>query len=135
MIENIAVYLSTLFWSGWTSLLDYLAAHVLLCLVPAFVIAGYVSAMIPKEVITRYLGPKAPRWISYPAAAIGGFILAVCSSLRKTLSNLRSPIGRRDFRLRCVEVCRCPGHKDRSAFRSVGERPSPADEGRCIVGV
>jgi uncharacterized membrane protein YraQ (UPF0718 family) len=47
--------------------------------VPAFVIAGYVSAMIPKEVITRYLGPKAPRWISYPAASIGGFILAVCS--------------------------------------------------------
>jgi hypothetical protein len=48
-------------------------------LVPAFVIAGYVSAMIPKEVITRYLGPKAPRWVSYPAASIGGFILAVCS--------------------------------------------------------
>lgn len=79
MIETIIAYFSTLFWSGWTSLLDYLAAHVLLCLVPAFVIAGYVSAMIPKEVITRYLGPKAPRWISYPAAAIGGFILAVCS--------------------------------------------------------
>lgn len=71
--------ISTLFWSGWTSLLDYLAAHVLLCLVPAFIIAGYISAMVPKEVITRYLGPKAPRYISYPAAAFGGFILAVCS--------------------------------------------------------
>jgi uncharacterized membrane protein YraQ (UPF0718 family) len=79
MVENLSSYLITLLWSGWTSLLDYLAAHVLLCLVPAFVIAGYVSAMIPKEVITRYLGPKAPRWISYPAASIGGFILAVCS--------------------------------------------------------
>lgn len=79
MIENLLGYLSTLVWSGWTSLLNYLAAHVLLCLVPAFVIAGYVSAMIPKEVITRYLGPKAPRWVSYPAASIGGFILAVCS--------------------------------------------------------
>ncbi|MGW8227146.1 MAG: permease [Anaerolineales bacterium] len=79
MTESIASYLNTLLWSGWTSLLDYLAAHVLLCLVPAFVIAGYVSAMIPKEVITRYLGPNAPRWISYPAASIGGFILAVCS--------------------------------------------------------
>ncbi|MGB5843426.1 MAG: permease [Anaerolineales bacterium] len=79
MIESIPIYLSTLFWAGWTSLLDYLAAHVLLCLVPAFVIAGYVSAMIPKEVITRYLGPRASRWISYPAAAIGGFVLAVCS--------------------------------------------------------
>jgi hypothetical protein len=65
--------------AGWLSLLDYLAAHVLLCLVPAFIIAGYISAMIPKEVITRYLGPRAPRWVSYPAAAIGGFILAVCS--------------------------------------------------------
>jgi hypothetical protein len=72
-------YFGALLWSGWASLLDYLAAHVLLCLVPAFVIAGYMSAMIPKETVTRYLGPQAPRWISYPAAAIGGFILAVCS--------------------------------------------------------
>lgn len=72
-------YLGTLLWSGWTGLLDYLAAHVLLCLVPAFIIAGFMSSMIPKEVITRYLGPKASKWISYPAASIGGFILAVCS--------------------------------------------------------
>jgi uncharacterized membrane protein YraQ (UPF0718 family) len=79
MIENIIAYLATLIQSGWLSLLDYLAAHVLLCLVPAFVIAGYISAMIPKEVITRYLGPQAPRYISYPAAALGGFVLAVCS--------------------------------------------------------
>jgi uncharacterized membrane protein YraQ (UPF0718 family) len=78
-MDSILIYLVQLIEAGWLSLLDYLAAHVLLCLVPAFIIAGYVSAMIPKEVITRYLGPKAPRWISYPAAAIGGFILAVCS--------------------------------------------------------
>jgi hypothetical protein len=78
-IETILDYLGGLLWSGWTGLLDYLAAHVLLCLVPAFVIAGFMSAMIPAEVITRYLGPKAPKRISYPAAAAGGFILAVCS--------------------------------------------------------
>jgi len=72
-------YLGTLLWSGWTGLLDYLAAHVLLCLVPAFVIAGFMSSMIPKEAITRFLGPKASKWISYPASALGGFILAVCS--------------------------------------------------------
>jgi len=59
-------------YSGWMGLLDYLAAHVLLCLLPAFVIAGYISAMIPKEAITRYLGPNARKWISYPAAAAGG---------------------------------------------------------------
>ncbi|HMN11348.1 MAG TPA: permease [Bellilinea sp.] len=65
--------------AGWTGLLDYLAAHVLLCLVPAFFIAGYLGGLIPKEVVTRYLGPKTPKYISYPASAIGGFILAVCS--------------------------------------------------------
>ena len=79
MIDTIASFLLPLIESGWLSLLDYLAAHVLLCLLPAFVIAGYISAMIPKEVITRYLGPRAPRYISYTAAAIGGFVLAVCS--------------------------------------------------------
>jgi uncharacterized protein len=78
-LDSILSYLGFLFFSGWTSLLDYLAAHVLLCLVPAFVIAGFMSSMIPKEAITRYLGPNASKGISYPAAAFGGFILAVCS--------------------------------------------------------
>jgi hypothetical protein len=76
---DIVGYISGLIWAGWTSLLDYLAAHVLLCLVPAFVIAGYMASMIPKEAITRFLGPRAKKWVSYPAAAVGGFILAVCS--------------------------------------------------------
>ncbi|MCC7206426.1 MAG: permease [Anaerolineae bacterium] len=64
--------------AGWLGLLDYLAAHVLLCLVPAFFIAGYLS-LVPKSSVTRYLGPRTPKWISYPAAALGGFVLAVCS--------------------------------------------------------
>ncbi|MGD8634279.1 MAG: permease [Anaerolineales bacterium] len=76
---DITTVIVSMLWSGWTSLLDYLAAHVLLCLLPAFVIAGYMSAMIPKETITQFLGPRAKKWISYPAAAVGGFILAVCS--------------------------------------------------------
>ncbi len=78
-MESVLTYIGTLLWSGWTGLLDYLAAHVLLCLVPAFVIAGFMSSMVPKEAITRFLGPKASKWISYPAASFGGFILAVCS--------------------------------------------------------
>lgn len=78
-MESALPFIANLLTSGWLGLLDYLAAHVLLCLVPAFIIAGYMSAMIPQEVITRYLGPRASRWISYPAAAVGGFILAVCS--------------------------------------------------------
>ena len=78
-MDGLVSALGLMLWSGWTSLLDYLAAHVLLCLLPAFVIAGYMAAMIPKEAITRYLGPRANKWVSYPAAAVGGFLLAVCS--------------------------------------------------------
>jgi len=76
---NILQYLATLLQTGLGSLAAYLAAHVLLCLLPAFFIAGALAALIPKEAITRYLGRDAPRWISYPASALGGFVLAVCS--------------------------------------------------------
>lgn len=65
--------------SGAGALASYLAAHVLLCLLPAFLIAGALAALFPKEAVTRYLGQDAKKWISYPAAALGGFVLAVCS--------------------------------------------------------
>jgi len=65
--------------SGLGGLVTYLAAHVLLCLLPAFFIAGALSALLPKEAITRYLGRDTSKWISYPASALGGFFLAVCS--------------------------------------------------------
>jgi hypothetical protein len=65
--------------TGLGSLAAYLAAHVLLCLLPAFLIAGALAALVPKEAITRYLGRNTSKWISYPASAIGGFVLAVCS--------------------------------------------------------
>jgi len=64
---------------GFGSLASYLAAHVLLCLLPAFFIAGAMSALIPREAIMRFLGRKAPRYVSYPAAAAAGSLLAVCS--------------------------------------------------------
>ena len=76
---NVLAYIVTMLQSGVSSLASYLAAHVLLCLVPAFFIAGAMTALIPKEAITRYLGRDAPKWVSYPAAAVGGFVLAVCS--------------------------------------------------------
>ncbi|MGI6740310.1 MAG: permease [Brevefilum sp.] len=76
---NIAETIINLLNSGLGGLAAYLAAHVLLCLVPAFFIAGALSALMPKEVITYYLGRDAPKWISYPASALGGFVLAVCS--------------------------------------------------------
>lgn len=64
---------------GFASLASYLAAHVLLCLVPAFFIAGALSALVPQQSIIRFLGPSAPKWVSYSAAAGAGSLLAVCS--------------------------------------------------------
>jgi len=71
--------LISLMQTGLGSLAAYLAAHVLLCLLPAFFIAGALTALIPKETITHFLGRDASKWVSYPAAALGGFVLAVCS--------------------------------------------------------
>ena len=68
-----------LFYSGLGNLAAYLAAHVLLCLLPAFYIAGAMTALIPKETVTRFLGRNTPKFISYPASAAAGFLLAVCS--------------------------------------------------------
>ncbi len=64
---------------GAGNLAAYLAAHVLLCLLPAFAIAGAMTALIPKTSITRWLGRSTPGRISYPAAAAAGSLLAVCS--------------------------------------------------------
>ena len=64
---------------GAGSLASYLAAHVLLCLLPAFFIAGAMAALIPKASITRWLGRNTPAYVSYPAAAAAGSLIAVCS--------------------------------------------------------
>jgi uncharacterized membrane protein YraQ (UPF0718 family) len=78
-MENLIALIQTLWAGGWASLVDYLSAHVLMCLVPAFFIAGAMSALIPQEAITKYLGRQAKPWVAYPAAAASGFLLAVCS--------------------------------------------------------
>ncbi|MCJ7717715.1 MAG: permease [Anaerolineales bacterium] len=72
-------FITGLFYGGLGNLAAYLAAHVLLCLLPAFYIAGAMTALIPKETITRFLGRSTPKFISYPAAAAAGFLWAVCS--------------------------------------------------------
>ncbi|MBP7693395.1 MAG: permease [Anaerolineales bacterium] len=72
-------FVMTLLQSGLGNLGAYLAAHVLLCLVPAFYIAGAMTALIPKATVTRFLGRTTPKLISYPAAALAGSVLAVCS--------------------------------------------------------
>ena len=76
---DIPAFVVRLLQGGLGNLAAYLAAHVLLCLVPAFFIAGGMAALIPKETITRFLGRNTRKSISYPAAAAAGSVLAVCS--------------------------------------------------------
>jgi len=65
--------------AGLTTLLDYLSAHVLTCLIPAFFIAGAIAALLHKETVLKYFGADAPKWLCYSVAATSGTILAVCS--------------------------------------------------------
>jgi len=76
---EILSFLTRLLQGGLGNLAAYLAAHVLLCLLPAFYIAGAMTALIPKESVTRFLGRNAPKWVAYPGAALAGSVLAVCS--------------------------------------------------------
>jgi uncharacterized membrane protein YraQ (UPF0718 family) len=57
----------------------YAREHVLLCLVPAFFIAGAIGVFVSQGAVMRYLGPTAPKWIAYPVASASGTLLAVCS--------------------------------------------------------
>ena len=64
---------------GWNALLEYLSAHVLTCLIPAFFIAGAIAVFISQGAILKYFGPKAKKLVSYSVASVSGTILAVCS--------------------------------------------------------
>lgn len=65
--------------AGFSALMEYMSAHVLTCLVPAFFIAGAISALLHKDTVLKYLGPGSPKWLCYSIAATSGTILAVCS--------------------------------------------------------
>ena len=57
----------------------YARQHVLLCLVPAFFIAGAISVFISQASVMKYLGAKANKILAYAVASVSGSILAVCS--------------------------------------------------------
>jgi uncharacterized membrane protein YraQ (UPF0718 family) len=67
------------FLEGLFLLKDYARQHVLLCLVPAFFIAGAIGQFVSQGAIMRYLGAKAKRPVAYSVASVSGTILAVCS--------------------------------------------------------
>ncbi len=57
----------------------YAREHVLLCLVPAFFIAGAISVFISQASVMKYLGARANKILAYGVASVSGSILAVCS--------------------------------------------------------
>jgi len=64
---------------GLDALLEYLSAHVLTCLVPAFFIAGAIAIFVSQTAVLKYFGPQAKKLLSYSIASVSGTILAVCS--------------------------------------------------------
>ncbi len=57
----------------------YAQEHVVLCLIPAFFIAGAIAVFVGKASVMKYLGAQANRIVSYAVASVSGSILAVCS--------------------------------------------------------
>ncbi|MFH1051342.1 MAG: permease [bacterium] len=57
----------------------YAQEHVILCLIPAFFIAGAISVFISQQSVMKYLGAKANKILAYGVASVSGGILAVCS--------------------------------------------------------
>lgn len=78
---------ATLDLSNW-----YAREHVIMCLLPAFLIAGVISVFVSQGSVIRYFGAKAKKWVAYTIAAVSGTILAVCSC---TILPLFSSIHRR----------------------------------------
>lgn len=57
----------------------YAREHVILCLLPAFFIAGVISVFVSQGAVMKYFGAKAKKWLAYTVASVSGTILAVCS--------------------------------------------------------
>jgi uncharacterized protein len=66
--------LEALYLAKW-----YAQEHVILCLIPAFFIAGAIAVFISQGSVMKYLGPKANKFLAYGVASVSGTILAVCS--------------------------------------------------------
>jgi uncharacterized membrane protein YraQ (UPF0718 family) len=57
----------------------YAREHVLMCLIPAFFIAGAISIFVSQAAVMRYLGPQAKKLLAFGVASVSGAVLAVCS--------------------------------------------------------
>ncbi len=70
---NTAIY-ATMDLVKW-----YAREHIILCLLPAFFIAGVIAVFVSQGSVLEYFGVNAKKWLAYTVAAVSGTILAVCS--------------------------------------------------------
>jgi len=68
-----------LIYAGLDALKDYIALHVITCLIPAFLLAGAMVTFVSKETIIYYLGAAAHKLKSFALASGGSFFVAACS--------------------------------------------------------
>ncbi len=65
--------------AGLLALQEYLALHVLTCLIPAFLLAGALVAFVNRQAILHHLGEKANKVKAFSLASISSFLVAACS--------------------------------------------------------
>ena len=65
--------------AGLRAVQEYVALHVLTCLIPAFLLAGAMVAFINKEAIMARLGAAASKPVSFATATGASFFVAACS--------------------------------------------------------
>ena len=73
------MFVLELFYAGLEALKEYIALHVVTCLIPAFLLAGAMVTFISKETIIHYLGAAAHKLKSFALASGGSFFVAACS--------------------------------------------------------
>lgn len=78
-LEAVQNLIGGAIYRGWLGLVDYLSAHVLFCLVPAFFIAGGINSLVDSQAVLRYLSGKTKKWLAYLIAVTAGFLIEVCS--------------------------------------------------------
>lgn len=76
-IESVVFQNAT--WASLDLLRWYAREHVVMCLLPAFYIAGVISVFVSQASVLRYFGATAKKWVAYTVASVSGAILAVCS--------------------------------------------------------
>ena len=101
----------------------YAREHVILCLVPAFFIAGAIATFVSQGSVMRYLGARANKLLAYSVAATSGTILAVCSCTRASTLRRNLSAGSRAWTRDGVSLLGSRHQRARHHPHGAGPRP------------